>query len=369
MKITKVEAIPLTAALPDVQRTSTAAFTEISICLVRVQTDAGISGVGECLARFAPTTHAEMIDQLFRPMLVGEDPFALPRLWEKMASVTSGRSGGVQIEAIAGVDIALWDIMGKELGVNVARLLGGEYSDHVPAYASSVMVMHDTDKEARRLLDLGFTRIKMKIGNGLNMDLRRISKIREIVGPEITIVSDVNYSYREPEAELLANRLAQYDVLWLEEPIHPSNRNGYRRLARRSPVPLAAGESEFTALGFSDLIADGSVKFVQPDVTRAGGISESRKIAALADSFGLYFAPHVGFSGIVCLAATLQLAAVCPNLWAYECMTTANPFREALAVDPVGLAEQLDGGSAALPHKPGLGIELDWGAVEKLKIR
>jgi galactonate dehydratase len=352
-----------------VQRTSTTAFTEISICLVHIETDAGISGVGECLARFAPAAHAEMIEQLFRPMLLGEDPFSLPRLWQRMASITSGRSGGVQIESIAGVDIALWDIMGKELGVNIARLLGGEHTTRVPAYASSVMVMHDTEKEARRLLELGFPRIKMKIGNGLALDIERISTLREIVGPEVTIVSDVNYSYREAEAEVLAARLAEYDVLWLEEPIHPSNRDGYRRLARKSPVPLAAGESEFTALGFSDLIADGSVKFVQPDVTRAGGISESRKITALADSFGLYFAPHVGFSGIVCLAATLQLAAACPNLWAYECMTTANPFREALAVDPVGLAEQLHDGCAELPRKPGLGIELDWAAVEKLMVR
>jgi galactonate dehydratase len=355
--------------VPDVQRTSKAAFTEISICLVRVETDAGITGIGECLARFAPTSHAEMIEQLFRPMLIGEDPFSLPKLWQQMSEITSGRSGGTQIEAIAGVDIALWDIMGKELGVNVARILGGQHAVRVPAYASSVMVMHDTEKETRRLLDLGFSKIKMKIGNELALDLQRVSALRSIVGPEVTIVTDVNYSYREAEAELLASRLAAHDVLWLEEPIHPSNRDGYRRLARKSPIPLAAGESEFTAMGVSDLIADGSVQFVQPDVTRSGGISETRKIASLADSFGLYFAPHVGFSGIVCLAATLQLAAAMPNLYAYECMTTANPFREALAEEPVGLAEQLKEGCAEVPQKPGLGIELDWGAVERLQVR
>ena len=248
-------------------------------------------------------------------------------------------------------------------------MLGGRNAKTVLAYASSIMVSNDTEKEANRLLELGFTIIKMKIGNGLETDLKRIAHLREIVGDDIKIVTDVNYAYTEDEAEQLAHSLAEYDVCWLEEPIRPENREGYKRLAQRSPVPLAAGESEFTAKDFSDLIASGAVKFVQPDVTRSGGITETRNIALLADAFHLRYAPHVGFSGIVCLAATLQLAAALPNLFAYECMINPNPFREQLAVEPVGLAEQLIDGEAEVPQKTGLGIELNWEAVERMQVR
>lgn len=369
MKITNVEPLPLTTALPDVQRTSQAVFREISTCLVRLETDAGITGVGECLARFAPRTHASLISDLFRPRLLGRDPFDTNAIWQELSGIFSGRWGGVLIESMAGIDTALWDIMGKELGQPVSRLLGGGGVKRVPAYASSIMVVHDTEQEAKRLLDLSFRTIKIKIGNGLDVDLKRVAELRSFVGEAVTIVTDVNYGYREDEAELLAHRLAAYDVRWLEEPVHPSNRAAFKRLARKSPVPLACGESEFTAREFADLIADGAAKFVQPDLSRSGGISESRNIAAMADAFGLHYAPHVGFSGIVCLAATLQLAAAAPNLFAYECMVNPNPFREGLAREPVGLAEQLVGGSAEVPQRPGLGIELDWGAVEGMMVR
>jgi D-galactarolactone cycloisomerase len=306
---------------------------------------------------------------LLKPVLIDQDPFSVSELWHTMRNTLNGRSGGILFEAIAGVDIALWDIMGKALSVNIATLLGGRNAKTVPAYASSIMVSNDTEKEALRLLQLGFNIIKMKIGNGIATDLERVAHLRKIVGDDIKIVTDVNYIYHEDEAEQLAHYLAEYDVCWLEEPIRPENREGYKRLAQRSPVPLAAGESEFTARDFSDLIACGAVKFVQPDVSRSGGITETRNIALLADAFHLWYAPHVGFSGIVCLAATLQLAAALPNLFAYECMINPNPFREELAIEPVGLAEQLIDGDAEVPQNPGLGIELNWEAVERMRIR
>ena len=369
MKIARIEAIPLTARLPKAQTTSQASYTEISICLVRIDTDDGITGVGECLARFAPDAYAALINNTFRDKLVGRDPWELETIWHTLKKTLNGRSGGVLVEAIAGVDIALWDILGKAQGLSVKRLLGGRTASRVPAYASSIMVSDDTEKEAARLLGLGFRILKMKIGNGIRTDVERVKRLRSLVGPDVAIVTDVNYIYTEDEAERLAYRLADYDVVWIEEPVHPDDRAGYQRLAAKSPVPLAGGESEFTAACFTDLLASGAVKFAQPDVTRAGGISECRKIALLADSFHVRYAPHVGFSGIVCVAASLQLAAAMPNTYAFESMINPNPFREDLALEPYGLAEQLDKGDALVPDKPGLGIDLDWKAVERFRLK
>lgn len=369
MKIESVEAIPLTARLQKAQTTSQASYTEISICLVRIRTDDGIEGVGECLSRFAPTAYADLINRTFAPKLVGKDPWAVGELWDLMRRTLNGRPGGMLIEAISGVDIALWDILGKSTGLSLRRLLGGKNAGSVPAYASSVMVSDDMEAEAARLLGQGFKIIKIKIGNGIPTDLRRVARLRELVGPDVAIVTDVNFIYTEDEAQALSRRLQEFDVVWLEEPVVPENREGYKRLSQKPGVALAGGESEFVASEFADLIASGAVKYVQPDVTRAGGVTECRKIALLADAFKARYAPHVGFSGIVCVAASLHLAAAMPNTYAYECMINPNPFREELGLNPYGLAHQLVDGRAVVPERPGLGIDLDWGVVEKYRTR
>jgi galactonate dehydratase len=369
MKIDSVEAIPLTARLKKAQTTSQASYTEISICLVKVRTDEGIEGYGECLARFAPTAYADLINRTFAPKLIGKDPWAVDTLWNTMRKTLNGRPGGILIESIAGVDMALWDILGKSTGLSVRRLLGGRNAESVPAYASSVMVSDDMELEAEKLLLQGFKIIKIKIGNGIPTDIERVAHLRRLVGPDVALVTDVNFIYTEDEAETLSRRLAEHEVVWLEEPVVPENREGYKRLSRKSPIALAGGESEFVAAEFTDLIASGAVKFVQPDVTRAGGITECRKIALLADAFKARYAPHVGFSGILCVAASLHLAAAMPNTYAYECMINPNPFREELGLNPYGLAHQLVDGNAIVPERPGLGIDLDWKAVERLRTK
>ncbi len=223
--------------------------------------------------------------------------------------------------------------------------------------------------EAEKLLLQGFKIIKIKIGNGIPTDIERVAHLRRLVGPDVALVTDVNFIYTEDEAETLSRRLAEHEVVWLEEPVVPENREGYKRLSRKSSIALAGGESEFVAAEFTDLIASGAVKFVQPDVTRAGGITECRKIALLADAFKARYAPHVGFSGILCVAASLHLAAAMPNTYAYECMINPNPFREELGLNPYGLAHQLVDGNAIVPERPGLGIDLDWKAVERLRTK
>ena len=368
MKIDRVEAYPLTVKLRSPQVTSQASYTEISICLVRIFTDDGIEGVGECLSRFAPTACAELIKQLLAPVLIGEDPTTILSLREKMRTRLNGRSGGILFEALSGIDIALWDIVGKSLGTNIATLLGGMNRKKVRAYASSIFVDKNVVEEGQRLVELGFDIIKLKIGGSVNQEINRVRKLRSAVGDNIKIVVDANYIYTEYEAEQLIHGLTDYGITWLEEPINPENREGYKRLAKYSPIALAAGENEFTAHDFTDLISSGGVQFVQPDVTRAGGISGSREIAMLAHAFHHQYAPHVGFSGIVCIAATLQLASAMPNLFAYECMFLPNPFRDDLAIEPVGLYNQLKNGYAVVPEKPGLGITIDWNVAKRMLV-
>lgn len=367
MKILRVEAYPLSIKLKSPQTTSQGSYKMISICLVRITTDDGIEGVGECLARFAPTAYAELITKLFAPAMIGEDPTSIGHIKNKLRKLLNGRSGGILFESLAGVDIALWDILGKSLNTNIGRLLGGMNRIKVPAYASSIMVDKDVHEEGSRLVEMGFKTVKLKMGGTVKEEIKRTEKLRLTIGDTIKIVTDANYIYSEYEAEQLAIGLAEYDVTWLEEPIEPENREGYKRLAKKSPVALAAGESEFTAHDFTDLVSTGSVQYVQPDVTRAGGITGSRNIASLANSFHLAYAPHVGFSGIVCVAATLQLSSAMPNLFAYECMFTANPFRDELAIEPVGLPSQLKDGYADVPQTGGLGIQIDWDVVKRLK--
>lgn len=369
MKIERVQAFPLTARFETPQVTSQHSFTSASICLVRIDTDNGFTGVGECLARFTPEVHAHYINEWFAPLLKGQDPFSVGALWSQMRDVNHGRSGGPLFEAIAGVDIALWDIMGKSTGLSVGKLLGGNNREKVPAYASSIMVNEDEAAAGEKLRNHGFKAVKMKIAGAVASQVERVQRLRAAVGDCVDILIDANYCYTEAEALHFAREVAQYDVTWFEEPIDPEDRAGHLRLATNSPIALAAGESEFTTRAAIDLIGSGAIKFVQPDVTRLGGITETRNMAITGHSFSLQFAPHVGLSGIICLAATLHLASAMPNLYAYECMVTPSPFREDLAVEPVGLAEQLVDGYATVPDSPGIGIEIDWKAVDKLRRR
>jgi galactonate dehydratase len=188
------------------------------------------------------------------------------------------------------------------------------------------------------------------------------------VGPDVRILVDANWAYTLAEAVDFGRRAAEYDVGWLEEPLHPNDREGYELLARSSPTPIAAGESEYTAVGMRDLIATRSLGFVQPDVARAGGLSETRRIGLVAEAFDVRFAPHIGFSGVVCLAATMQLAAAARNFDTLETMVIPNPLREELSVSPIGLESQLDrDGTLPIPDGPGIGIELDMQAIERYR--
>jgi galactonate dehydratase len=365
--ITDVIAHPLRAVLAKAQRTGAADFPAIEIVLVEIRTDSGVVGFGECLGRTGSPAYAEAIHRILKPVLVGRNPLDSQALWRAMHRRLSGRSGGMLMEAIAGVDIALWDIAGKAAGLPVHRLLGSMGRARVDAYASSINWFDDAQAEAetRDCLARGFRQIKVKIGKPVDQAIRRLELIRTVAGDAVKLSADANWAYDVDEAAKVGDAMAALDYWWLEEPIVPENVAGYAALRARTKVRLAAGESDFTAWHARELIERQAVGVIQPDVARAGGISETRRIADLAHAFHVAYAPHVGWSGAICVAASLQLAAAAPNFLTYECMAFANPLREALTTAPVGDSRFLVEGQSAVPQGPGLGVAIDWDVVAR----
>lgn len=369
-KIARVRAHPLRAVLPTAQQTSQGAWTAIEIVIVEIETDAGVVGFGECLARRGSPAYARFIEVVFAPLLIGETAQDRRRLWQKMRAVLTGRTGGMLIEAIAGVDIALWDIAGKEAGVSISKLLGGVGRTRVDAYASSINWADDATVEAEiaRAIKLGFKQIKVKTGLPVPAAVARAKLARRLAGDSISLSVDANWAYDVDDAIRVGRALADLDYMWFEEPIRPEDRRGYKILREKLGVRLAAGESDFSAIDTAEMIEDRSLGLVQPDVARAGGISETWRIAELANAFNVAYAPHVGWSGAVCVAASLQLASAAQNCLTFECMVYANPLREALLKTSVGEATLLKDGKLPIPDGPGLGIEVDPAALKSFRV-
>jgi len=368
--ITDVIAHPLTQTLPKPTVTSWGAYTDVSMVLVEVRTDAGITGVGETLARFAPRAYAEIIETLLKPRLVGREASDIAAHWNVMRRALSGRAGGMLIEAIAGVDIALWDILGKAAGLPIAALLGGVGRREIDVYAAAVNWVDDgeADEELARYIERGFNRIKVKMARPVPEACRRIERIRQRAGDGIGLCVDANWGYTLDEAVVVAGALAANGYFWFEEPLRPEDEAGYRELRRRTNVPLAAGESNYTVDQARPLVESRTLSVLQPDVARAGGITETRRMALLADAYDVAYAPHIGMSGIVCETASVHLSAAMPNFRVMECETDASPFKVALADLAPGCVRAKNG-TVSVPTGPGLGLEIDWDAVARLTVR
>ena len=368
IRITDVIAHPLTQRLPRPTVTSWGTYTDVSIVLVEVRTDAGITGVGEALARFSPKAYAELIETSLKPRLVGGNPTDIQAHWRTMRRALSGRAGGMLFEAISGVDIALWDILGKVAGLPVHRLLGGMGRTEVPVYAASVNWGSDEfmDRELDGYLEKGFPRIKIKIANPVRDACRRIARLRKRAGDDIELYVDANWAYTLEEAVEVGRALSDNGYFWFEEPLRPEDEAGYEELHRRCATPLAAGESNYTLDQAMRLVANRTLSYLQPDVARSGGISETRRMAEFAAAHDVQYAPHIGMSGIVCETASVHLAAAMPNIRAMECETDSSPFKTALTGAAPG-ADRQKNGMLPVPTGPGLGIEIDWDAVARLR--
>jgi D-arabinonate dehydratase/D-galactarolactone cycloisomerase len=390
VKITDVKAIPLfvpmqTAvgapiSLPYAEQLAAVVFGGYRATIVQVYTDEGLVGIGECMTRLAPKALQAIIDEL-TPILRGRDPRETEVLWELMygTMMNRGHHGGFFIEAVSGIDVALWDITGKAYGVPVYHLLGGKQRERITAYASSLRFrgMETTLSAAREFVERGFRAMKIKIGQNPHdpsNDLKLVKAIRREVGDDITLMVDVNCGYHGDVATALrvGRQLEDLNILWYEEPLSPEHVQGYSTLAAALDMAVAAGEASFTRYDFRELFLQRAVDIIQPNACRTGGISEARKIAAMSSAFHIPYAPHTGSCSAVALAVGLHLATALPHFLTYEYMQSdwskdqPNPLRHDLVREPIEIFA--DGTLAPPPDKPGLGIELDEKILHKYAV-
>jgi L-alanine-DL-glutamate epimerase-like enolase superfamily enzyme len=367
VEITDVRTVPLRVDLDRPLGVSAdRAIDARTACLVVVETDAGLRGVGEAVGP-EPAVVERLLDERFGPRLVGADPLAVERHWRRLLTDDLYKErGGVAVAAASGVDIALWDLAGKARDEPVYRLLGGDAGGEgsLRAYASDLFwddpgAMAD---RARGYVDRGFEAVKCHLGRGLAADERRVAALREAVG-DAALMVDVNCGYDRPEARRVGQMLADYDVYWYEEPLAPHDVEGLAALRRDLDVPVATGENVYTKWEFRDLFAADAVDYAMPDAMRVGGLTEARKVCALAEAHGVVVTPHCYTTGVG-LAATMHLAASTPAFEWLEFDVTDFPPYESLFVTPPTVAD----GRVALPTEPGLGVDLDAPAVERYRV-
>jgi L-alanine-DL-glutamate epimerase-like enolase superfamily enzyme len=375
MKITEVETLIL--RLPQI--TEECNGTQDAL-LVKIHTDTGLVGVGEVdsspevIRAIFDAPYSHTLSCGLRQLLIGEDPRDIERLWEKMyrGTLYFGRRSAA-IQAISGADIALWDILGKATGMPVYQLLGGAYNTRLRAYSSDLMPNTPTEAESRaaELRDAGFTAFKFgwgPLGTDERLDSALIAAARRGVGHENDLMIDVGLCWDATTAIARARRFAEYNLFWIEEPLPPDDIEGYARLADAVDTRIAAGEEEATVHAFRDLMDRGHIDVVQVDVSRAGGLTESRRIAQLAHQRNLPCVPHAFSTGVL-LAASMHWVASIPNGSLVEYTVSESPL--ATALHGTGLLREplraVDG-YLQVPDSPGLGIELDEELLVKYRV-
>jgi D-galactarolactone cycloisomerase len=283
----------------------------------------------------------------------------------------------VLLAALSAIDIALWDLRGKILQQPVSVLLGGRRRERVKVYATGLYFVKGADleslltAEAQGYVDQGYQAIKMKIGLGVKEDLKLVRAVREAIGDDIQLMVDANHAYSRPEALLLSRKLEPLDITFFEEPLSPEDYEGYRELRKQTKIPIAAGECEYLCAGFRHLVAGQCVDFAQPDICAAGGLTEVKRIVALANTFGINVIPHCWGTGIA-FAAGLHLVStldIVPGRLLnpeplLEMDRTENPLRDRLTLPRF----EAINGKVIVPTEPGLGIDVDPHLLEEFRI-
>jgi len=270
--------------------------------LVEVFTDTGLVGLGN--AALSPAVTKQLIDTYLEPLLLGADPWDVEYLWQQMyrRTLAFGRKG-VALAAISAVDIAIWDLLGKDAKQPVFRLLGGRTKEKIPVYASRLYAMPipELQAEAQKYKDQGYTMMKMRFGwgpidgaAGMQKNVNLVRAVREVIGDELDLMADAYMGWTLDYAKRMLPRLEPFNLRWLEEAVIPDDTRGYRELKSYGRIPIAGGEHEFTIFGFRELLETNSLDYIQFDTNRVGGISQARKICALAESFKVPVVPHAG---------------------------------------------------------------------------
>lgn len=366
MKIIKVKPFVVSYKLKESFYFSQWKYDHRTSCLVKITVDDGSYGWGE---GYGPAYLIREGIKFFEPFIINKDPLQHENLWQAMYvhSLDFARRG-IMLSALSAIDIALWDLKGKILKQPVSILLGGQKNENIRVYATGmyfptgVSVVEYLTKEALKYKEQGFDAMKMKVGLGLKEDIENIQAVRGAIGPDIELMIDANHAFSIREALQLSHAVEKYNIGWFEEPISPEDYNGYKQLRMKTDIPIAAGECEYLRFGFLDIFQHKCVDIAQPDICAAGGITEVKKIASMAEAFGIELIPHVWGTGIA-LSATLHFLSnldifpgrLKPGQPLMELDRTENPLRDEL-VYPCFVPEN---GRISVPCDPGLGVDVD----------
>ena len=344
--------------------------------LVEIETDEGITGWGEC---FGPGNIAlankYIGEKVIQPLIIGEDPSNKEYIWHKVYNLLrdSGQKG-MPIQALSGIDIALWDILAKKAKLPLYQLLGGKTNNKIPVYGYGMMLQKKSveelcelfKKEANQIKEKNFKAMKMKVGLGPKEDLKLVSAVREAIGDDFKLMVDANHAYNKNDALYVGRGLDEMEIYWFEEPVAPEDYDGYKELKERLKTNIAGGEAEFTKYGWNQLIKNNCIDIAQPEVCGLGGITEYLKVSALAQSNFIPIVNHVWGSALS-VAVNLHLLTSLPDmpggLFPTKSMlefdtTEKNIFITDLAEEKFSILEQVkeNNGFASVSDKPGIGI-------------
>ncbi len=366
MKISRIEAYVVEQRLDRPFYFSQFEFQTRQICLVKVVAEDGTYGWGE---GYGPATVVKAGIEFLAPLVSGEDPLQVEAIWSKMhlRSLDYARRG-VLVAAISAIDIALWDLRGKLLGQPVSVLLGGRRREQVRVYATGLYFTETDDQlgalveEARLYAAQGFSAIKMKVGLGVETDLRHARAVRQAIGADIELMVDANHAYSLSEALSFAGQIEPLGISFFEEPLSPEDYDGYRELRQRTSIAIAGGECEYLLAGFRQLLSQRCVDIAQPDICGAGGLTEVKRIAALASAFQTNIIPHswgtgIAFAAGLHLVSSLDLAP--GRLRMPEALLEMDRSESALRDTLTRPQFKQEGGRVAVPTAPGLGVDVD----------
>ncbi|WP_298812875.1 mandelate racemase/muconate lactonizing enzyme family protein [uncultured Roseibium sp.] len=387
MKITRVTSHVLQYDLPEELGYSQQFYAKRSAHLVEVETDEGITGWGEC---FGPGNVAlankGIVEKVIQPMILGDDALDRDVIWHKVYNLLRDHGQkGMPLQALSGVDIALWDIAGKVAGLPLHKLIGGAHRKRVQVYGYGMMLKRENvdehvarfRAEAAEIMDKGFVAAKMKSGLGPKEDVRLCEAVARGVDGRGKFMVDANHCYTTSDAFYVGRALDELGAYWFEEPVAPEDLDGYRELRAGLKVNISGGEAEFNRWGWRQILENRGLDIAQPEVCAMGGVSEYLRVLTLCHAHFTPVINHVWGSAIA-VAVNLQLLAAMPplpgglNPWEpmLEFDTTDNKFRDELLVEPLRIQEEVcaSGGFVTIPNRPGLGVEPDRDFIAKYEV-
>lgn len=366
MKIEKIETFVLKDTLSKSFFFSQWEYAERCICVVKVTASNGQFGWGE---GYGPASVLEAGIKLLEPFIVGQNPLENEVIWNHMYRKTLDFARrGVLVASMSAIDIAIWDLKGKILGLPVSTLLGGAQRTKIKPYATGLYFSDhnnpskDFDEEAKLYVAQGFKAIKMKVGLGIKADYENVKRMREVIGEDIDLMVDSNHAYTFREAVLLAKKIEPFNISWFEEPISPEFYKQYSELRNKTTIPISGGECEYLRFGFHQLLRNNSVDIIQPDICASGGLTEAKRIATLASTYGVDVIPHTWGTSIgihVALHFISNLESIPGRMmkpdFLIEYDQTENGLREKLTYPAIEMVD----GMIEVPNRPGLGIDVD----------